>query len=70
MIRELDPSEVSLLVDSIPDEPQQMGIIDLAFTWFPKDGYAEFVTYIEDDGLQLRALKKAEDEDFIKNWIP
>jgi hypothetical protein len=69
-IKELDPGEVSLLVDSIPDELQQKEIIDSAFTWFPKDEYAQFVTYIEDDGLQLIALKKAQDQDFISNWIP
>jgi hypothetical protein len=69
-VKELDPSEVSLLVDSIPDELQQKEIIDLAFTWFPKDEYAEFVTYIEDDSLRLIALKKAQDQDFISNWIP
>jgi hypothetical protein len=70
MIIQLDPSKVSQLVDSIPNELQQKEIIDSAFTWFSKDEYAEFVTYIEDDSLQLRALKKAQDQDFIRNWIP
>jgi hypothetical protein len=70
MIRELDPSEASLLVDSIPYQPQQKEIIDFAFTWFPKDEYAEFVTYIENDSLRQVALDKATDQDFITNWIP
>jgi hypothetical protein len=69
MITELAPSEVSLLVDSIPEELQQKKIIDSAFTWFNKCEYAEFVTYIQDDGLRLIALKKAQDQDFISNWI-
>ena len=66
MIGELDPSEASHLVDSIPNEVQQNEIIDSAFTWFSKNEYAEFVTYIEDDSLRQVALEKAKDQDFIK----
>jgi len=70
ILKYLRGSNLSVLVESLTETQDQEKIINDAFKHLDKDGYAEFVQYLEDEGLHKLALDKADDKEFILSWIP
>ncbi|KAF2194722.1 hypothetical protein K469DRAFT_686700 [Zopfia rhizophila CBS 207.26] len=70
MLKYMRPSDLSLLIVSLTERHSQERVIDFAHGCLDKDDYAEFVQYIESDGLRRLALDKADDKEFILHWKP
>ena len=69
IIRSIRLSEASLILDNnVKTEDAQDFIINSALRCYSKSGYAEFVTYIQNEILKEVALNKGHDKDFIHKW--